>query len=107
MDKVVVLCMRITITVTANTAPAIGVETFAFPALTEDMAHPVTLPAASDADHDSLTYSGKRHIASRSYDRCADGSKPLTIGGKPTAVGTASDYVCRKRPCEAVKLRWL
>ena len=77
----------LTITITGNTAPTF--EAFTFPALTANMAHPVTLPAAMDADNDALTYSIRGTLPT-GLMASANASMPLTISGTPTAVGTTS-----------------
>ncbi len=75
------------VNITGNTAPTF--EPYTFPTLTKDMAHPVTLPAATDPDGDALNYSISGSLPA-GLRASAAGDTPLTIQGTPTAVGTSS-----------------
>ena len=77
----------LTITITGNAAPAFA--PFTFPTLTAGTAHPVTLPGATDADGDALTYSIRGTLPA-GLMASSDSSMPLTISGAATAAGTAS-----------------
>ena len=77
------------ITITGNTAPEFSVDSVDFPALIVGMAHPVTLPAATDADGDTLTYSIMGRLPF-GLSASTNASMPLVISGTPRAVGTTS-----------------
>ena len=76
----------LTITIQGNNAPTFA--PFTFPALTAGTAHPVTLPEATDADGDTLTYSISGLPAGLMAS--TDTSMPLTISGAATTAGTTS-----------------